>query len=286
MRYFVFLLFSLILLAACSEDNYQGTEDNCLTVEGWIETGEFPTVIVTRAIPLSSSATTSLDDCVAYWAKVSVSDGDTTEILTGIKDTRYYPSFVYRGMSLRGKTGRSYRLTVEDGNDTLTAVTILPPPQSLDSIQVIQCSPTDTLFTLRAYATTPPDTSTHYQFFTQVLPEERRHFASFMGTFDGSSFGKNINGVEVLRGRHDTKLHTFTPYYGPKAIVSVRLARISEEEAHFWTTYESIISLQGNLLFPIWENLPTNVTGGHGWWSGFGSTHYRVNIATGEWEKL
>ena len=95
--YIVMIVLSLSFLSGgCSQDVSTSSQSQ-LVVEGWIDAGGFPVVKLTRTIPLSDDAL-SLDSLSRYmdrWAKVTISDGERTEILAGRYDKKYFPPFIY-----------------------------------------------------------------------------------------------------------------------------------------------------------------------------------------------
>lgn len=108
------LLFCLLLFNGCVETSNLDDFEYKLVVEGWIKEGEAPHVILTQNKPLLSNIdSTSIEDMVVRWAKVSVSDGEETEVLSGRIDKNYFPPFIYRGSRLSGEAGKTYTLKVE-----------------------------------------------------------------------------------------------------------------------------------------------------------------------------
>ena len=67
-----------------------------IVVEGWIEDGGFPVVMVTTSVPVSSEYEKwdSLEDHLVRWAKVTVSDGENEVVLTGKMDRNYFPPYI------------------------------------------------------------------------------------------------------------------------------------------------------------------------------------------------
>ena len=102
------------LLGGCSQDASTSSQSQ-LVVEGWIDAGGFPVVKLTRTIPLSDKelALDSLSRYIDRWAKVTISDGERTEVLAGRYDKKYFPPFIYTTYDMRGEAGREYVLRVE-----------------------------------------------------------------------------------------------------------------------------------------------------------------------------
>ena len=120
-----------LCMAGCVDDGPEMPDGPMpLVVEGWIEEGLAPVVMVTRAVDLTTD-TASFDGFVEKWARVSIYDGDERYVLTGSVNRDYMPPFIYTSSRLRGQTGHTYRLVVETESDTVEAeTTMLPSPSS------------------------------------------------------------------------------------------------------------------------------------------------------------
>ena len=93
------LIFACLLLQmGCTEDSYRIEADaSDIIVEGWIEEGGFPVVILSRSMPVSTDYQNvdSLSDFIVRWAKVTISDGSDSIVLTGKYDKGYFPPYIY-----------------------------------------------------------------------------------------------------------------------------------------------------------------------------------------------
>ena len=49
-----FLLFTIMLISACDDDAGIHNQSSQLVVEGWIQNDQFPVVILTRTVPVST----------------------------------------------------------------------------------------------------------------------------------------------------------------------------------------------------------------------------------------
>ena len=75
-----------------------------LVVEGWIDEGGFPVVILSETVPISDiyADVNTLNDRVIKWAKVSIDDGENEVILTGKNSPSYFPPYIYTTSRMRG----------------------------------------------------------------------------------------------------------------------------------------------------------------------------------------
>lgn len=139
-----------MLIVSCNPDldyTIKGYTQKII-VEGVIESGRYPLVYLSLNVPLSKAvdSTTILDHVIRY-AKVTVSSGDKTEILTSKWDKNYFPPYVYKGTEIMGEEGKTYDLKVEYGGYTLYSSTTIPESFNVESVIAIQTD-VDSLRTL------------------------------------------------------------------------------------------------------------------------------------------
>ena len=265
------LLASLPLFAACDAD-FDVEGGNELVVEGWIDSGGFPVVKLTRTLAVGSDyrPTSELSDCIERWAVVRVSDGERTVTLVGHSDDSYYPPYVYTTSEMRGVPGRTYRLTVEclDGTRAEAEATI-PPPASIDSFSLEPVALADTLCQLYAYVGGGGSDDAYYKLFTCVLGKDFGLMSAYFGIASGAVLPAD-GRMAVSRGRENMEFG-FSPYFTYGDRVMVKLARIDSTAYAFWRGFEDMADLSRNPLFPVTNNLRSNIRGGFGYWFGYGS---------------
>lgn len=128
------LPFLFALLAAACLPPDEADPSPALVVEGWIDSDGYPVVMLTRTVS-PAHAEASLSDLVVRWGRVSLSDGDTTLLLTGAVNSDYFPPFVYRSYALRGQPGRTYTLQADYGDLHVSSQCTMPAPIPIDSIR-------------------------------------------------------------------------------------------------------------------------------------------------------
>ena len=92
MKKLMFVL-AAILFLGCSEEILPEGEPQ-VVVEGWIEAGGPPVVLVSTTVPITSKwqeLQPVLESCVVRWATVSVFDGEEEIFLTGKLNNAYMP---------------------------------------------------------------------------------------------------------------------------------------------------------------------------------------------------
>lgn len=264
------LMLLLAALTGCEKDVLP-PHKSILVVEGWIEDEGFPVVILTESLPVSQDYTSldNISDYLVKWAKVTVSDGEQTEILIGKYEKGYFPPYVYTTSRIKGKAGRSYTLTVEYGDFYATAATTIPEPPTIDNISIKKCADADTLYQIDLTFQSKP--SNYYQIFTRVGGDNRQFIASYLGCYDGKVLSPQST-LPVYQGYKRTgKSSYYTPYFHYNDTLSIKLANLDEAGFRFWDSYTKNLSLQGNLFLASYVNFPTNINGGIGYWCGMGT---------------
>ena len=275
-------LLVLALLAAACTPTWQPEGEEKLVVEGWIDDGGFPVVMVTTSVPTSTEYQ-SIDDQKEHLvrhARVTVSDGETSVSLTGISSKSYFPPYIYTTADMRGVAGKSYSLTVEFAGMTATASTTIPAAVPLDSLWYLPSKDDPGKYNLKARFTDPEGSEDYYRLFTKVAGKDSSYVAAYMGCLHDSDLPSPAE-VPVMRGlsvdNEDSWAWNPASYEkGDK--VRVRFCRMDRASYEFWDSYDRVVSLSVHPVFPATYNPAYNVSGGIGYWCGYGAAAYSITI--------
>jgi hypothetical protein len=278
-KWFLFTIVSFITLCACTEkiDVNLPNSDKKIVIEGSIENGKNPEVIITRTIPLFSSVgTTAIEDFYVLDATVYVSDGTVTDTLHLAIDSASSLGVVYTGNRIIGNIGGTYFLTVISGGKTYTSQTTIPQPVALDSVWWIVQPPKDTLGFANARISEPAGLGNNYRWYAK-RPRDRRYLAPFGATWDdkyvdGVSFEFAYSkGYDPTDAEDTYQNDSARGYYTKFDTIYIRFCSISKEAKDFYTTFESAVGNNGNpFASPV--TILTNINGGAlGVWAGFGA---------------
>ena len=102
------------------------------------------TILLAMTISDNYQQADSLSQYLIRWAKVSVSDGERTVVLTGKFDSRYFPPYVYTTGNMRGEAGKTYTLDVEHRDFHATATTTIPETHRIENLTIKPCADSDT----------------------------------------------------------------------------------------------------------------------------------------------
>jgi len=295
-----------ILVAGCEKEFYppQPPAGDRYVVEGHIEAGEraLPAyVILTRTLPFYGQVgPDQLDGVYVHDAEVTVTDGETTAVLTeiclddldpAIRDVvagilGFNPDSLVIGICLyvdlsgqvTGRENGQYDLRIVVEGDTITSTTTIPPMVPLDSVRFEQPpgDPSDTLAQLRCFIADPPGVRNYYRYFgsTNGGPYETG-FSSVNEDlfFDGKAFDFNIPNPQTTNA--DVDPSEFGLYYLGDTI-SVKWCILDGPHFDFWNTLEFSNANQGP--FASYTRLESNVNGALGVWGGYNVRYYDLIV--------
>lgn len=276
-RYYIInrrLILFLILLGSISISCQQEAEFDIpepkqdLVVDGWIEKGEYAKIFLTK----SSGYFENLDSAqmvalMVRYAKVSLSDGVNTEILTLRRDDNLFPPFYYQSTEIKGEVGKNYQMTVELSGKMYSAKTTIPTPVEIDSLFFVPSRDfPDKGFLYMKFR--DPVGENYYRLYTKKLGKDEDYRPTNFSTFnDGSNDGKEMT-IELSR----------SSYFEKGDSVMVRFASIDKDSYDFWRYADSKIYSSLNPFAISSNETVTNIVGGIGIWSGFAASYRLIVI--------
>ena len=273
------LLYSLIFVLVGCSDVVLPSDRPEIVVEGWIEDGGFPVVILTQSVPVNTSYQSMdvLEDYIIRWAKVSVSDGEREVVLTGKPDDRYFPPYIYTTARLKGEAGKTYTLKVEYSGRTETAETTIPSKVPFEYVKVVK---EDDGYGIIAGFRDDPATKDYYRFFSMLEGVDSTYAPSFLGLMDDSVLADGLTEVSVNLAfvSNFANVEHSPMAYLEDDVVRFRMSRMDEQSFNYWVDFDDVSSLSTNPFFPVNKKIRSNVSSGMGYWAGYGSSYHRVSI--------
>ncbi|MCX2739349.1 DUF4249 domain-containing protein [Pontibacter anaerobius] len=304
-----FILASILcslLLFGCEEDITvdlpQGEEQ--LVVEGHIEQGLPPVVILTRTVPVFADVSPEvLEQSFVHNAQVTViAEGQSytlkevssvalsedvkqaialqfgliPDMLAG---TGSFVFYVYTSEELKGRLGKTYGLRISHEGKVLTSSTSIPQLNPLDSLwSVPHPNPEEDSLRQLYYRYSDPDTIGNYvRYFTK-----RNNEPFYPGLFASVFSDEFVNGATIdypldrgePKGQAEINEDLYG-YFGKGDTVTVRWAAIDMPHYRFWFTLENE---QNNNGSPISSPNITqsNIEGGLGIWGGYAVTYNTI----------
>ncbi len=263
-----------------------------LVVEGGIENGAPPVVVLTKSIGFFSKFDlNALSDAFVHDAVVTVSDGMQTAVLreyaldtgsTGAKFYLYSLDTAGVGTLLLGVPEKTYRLSVQTGGTTYTAVTKIPAFRPLDSFwfapPVVTPDKVPAARQLFIRYTDPDTPGNANRFYTRRNSEP--FYPGVSSVFNDEIINNSTISVSIPAGYNRGKSPSFDSlgYVFVGDTVTLRWSAIDRAAFDFWSTLEfSTGSVGSPFATPI--QVATNISGGAlGIWAGYGSQYRTIVI--------
>lgn len=274
MNKYLLFLFGLLLIS-CSNDNFneQKNVESKIVVEGWIEEGDFANVLLSSSIPVTNVIdSTNVLNHVIRSAKITISDGQNSEVLRVKNDKNRVPPFVYFGSILKGEAGKQYSIKIEYLDRVIEALTSIPKSVPLKSAEYIKKNEADTTGYVFVKFDDPLQEKNYYQIATKIESEEPIFVPSFYGNLDDKNFESSSVSVQINRGVILFPKTKFAPYFADGDLIHVKLRTQTKEALDFWNSWQNEIVNSKNPIYPSNTSLKSNIKGGIGIWAGYGQS--------------
>lgn len=273
----LFIVFFLLL--SCSKTDYikQIPIESKIVVEGWIEEGDTPQVLLSSSIPIATTvdSTTTLNHVIRS-AKVTVSDGTTEEVLRLKSDNNRIPPFVYYGSEIVGEIGKTYILKIEYLNVVLHASTTIPASVPLKEATYVKNNPQDSIGYVFVKFDDPVDMKNYYQIATRLDQKEPLFVPALYGNLNDVNFALPTVSIQVNRGILIFPKSKYKPYFKDGDLIEVKLRTMNKEAFDFWNGWQNDIVNGRNPIYPSNTSLKSNIKGGIGIWAGYGHSELRI----------
>jgi hypothetical protein len=270
----------MAFLLACQPDlNYEvrGYTQKII-VEGIIETGKYPEVYLSLNVPLwkQVDSTTILEHVIRY-AKVTVSDGEKTEILTSKWAKDHFPPYVYKCTEIVGREGYSYDLKVEYSGYTLYSTTTIPSGFQIESANAT-LTDNDTLRALSVKINVDKHKKNSFRIFTKNLKDKRYIQTPMLFNDELELDGLQNFNISPSPLKSDSSF-TEGNYFAIGDTVEIKICAIDSVSTLFFKDITLFSSLVGNSFMSEVKPLHSNISEpGFGIWYGNAVRTVRMTI--------
>lgn len=271
----------LVIFTACNPDldyTIRGYSQKII-VEGTVETGEYPRVYLSLNVPLwkTLDSATILDHVIRY-AKVTVSDGIDTEILTSEWDKTHFPPYVYKATEMLGMEGRTYSLKVEYSGYTVTSTTFLPTGIAIDSVQFQPTSIADTLKSLSVWVNIDKHAQAGLRVFTKKHQDKRYIETPVVFNNELTLSGIQKFNLSPQPEKSDSSYRE-GKYFAVGDTVDIKIYALDPTSTAFFKDMSLFSNSFGNLFLNEVKPLKSNITEpGFGIWYGSAVRYYRCVV--------
>jgi hypothetical protein len=275
-----YILIFLLAIACSGLEDVEVNEERKVVIDGYIEQDQYPIVYLTYSSgfyePVDS---TSLQELVLTTARVEVSDGVNTEVLTLFRNTEIYPPFYYRGTDLKGEAGKTYSLEVISKDGIYSGTTSIPAPTEIDSIWIEPMADNEPFGELWMSFEDDPIQENFYRTFIKVRGEHSKYYPSYHSSIQDRNFNGTLFEFPIYKSPNST-LHIENDILFQKGdTITVRFSAIDINHFEFWRTLEQELYLVGNPFGSSGNEIKSNLSGNKpvlGIWGGYGSVYKTI----------
>ncbi len=277
-----------LVLMSCEKDinfNLDDTEPK-LVVEGTIENGQAPVVILTKSVGYFSKISAELlTQSFVHGAEVYVSNGSLTHKLkehtvpVGSGIMLYYYSIDSGNLATAfvGELNHKYSLRiVAEGREYMATTTIPKITKRIDSLWSKPAPDRDsTKAVVMLRATDPPGFGDYVRYFTKI--NNGRFLPPLNSAFDDLFVDGTTYELQVAPGVDRNLSNTEDDFYNRGDTITFKLSNIDKTTYDFWRTMEFSYASVGN-PFSTPTKVMSNISNGAlGYFGGYAS-QYRTLI--------
>ncbi len=252
-----------------------------LVVEGFIESGSFPYLFLTKnSAYYSTFSLLEINNNFVHGAIVKVFDGtDTVTLQEFIIDTAGVQISVYYSVGMIGQTNKTYSLHIEAEGMVVDAFTTIPPFVPLDSIWVVYNEKQEfpDKVKLMCRLNDPPQLGQYVRYFTKA--NSQGFLPGLNSVFDDAIINGTIFDFPLDKGYNRNDSIDFDSYgfFDKGDTITVKWCNIDKAHFNFWRTLEFSVGGQGSpFASPI--KIKSNIIGGLGIWGGYASTFKTIIV--------
>ena len=282
MRYFVWYFFIVSFFISCTKQEILLPE---IVLEGWIEEDGHPFVMIHNAYTWQeyySSITELIEDKIIFWGNVRITDYKLSDIMTGKLDTAYLPPYYYYSVDIMGESGRTYEVTAEYEGQTVSATTTIPNRVEFDSIRIEQLSSGEDV-RLIGYFVDEYEEDNYYVLFFRKRGN-KQYINCFLGVLSDKSADENgliqvpiynnfsVNSLANIENGQPSR------FFRNSDTIDIKLSAVDRVSYEIWEDFSALSTTSSLAFMPIYNNIRTNINGGKGYWCGYASSVYRLNL--------
>ena len=274
------LLLPLLLatLAACTPQDYDSPE--MMVVEGWIESGAAPVIMVTTSIvpTAEKQSLSSLADHIEKWARVAVSDGTKEVVLTGKVSRNHIPSYIYTTGRMFGEPGKTYTITVDTDKYHCTASTVIPEPAELERLEPVPFGDGKDGWLLKAVWKDDPTQRNVYKLFSKIEKVDSVYAGCRLNYLDDIFLAGETAEAYISPSRNLYRSDEQWDCFFHGQTVSVKFCTVDPDCSGILKDLDESVTQAGVPLLVANRNIPGNVSGALGYFIVFGRTDYSITL--------
>jgi hypothetical protein len=271
----VFIFLIIILAASCNKSDIELSYAKGLTVEAFIDNDKQARVYLTKSFPIDGTIdSVALMRNIESHAKVTVSNGEISEILSLKRDDSRYPMLYYRSNKLVGKAGDIFTLQIDLGGKSYFSNTEVPENSIINNFEFISV-PNQVPDIIRELTisvdNTKPEVKKYFKLLIKNEKIESKYSFASPAIFTNETTTQNEFDVFVKY----PESYDYDFIKGEEFFI--KLQRITKQEYDFWKSIKGDETRLLNMK-SFSEEIPSNIDDAFGYWGGQNTSSYRVVV--------
>ncbi|NJX15652.1 DUF4249 family protein [Tamlana crocina] len=275
-------IFFVFLLMGCTVVEPHTLKPDRLTVEGQIQEGKFAEINLTNGLAFKGVIDSlEVARSIESKAKVVLSDGEVSEVLTLKRDDSRFPFLYYRSNLIKGELGRNYSLTVKIRGKEFLSQTTVPEKANVPGMEFIEWTedgvkdPNSRSIKL-TIANPQEGKNRYFKILIKKEVEENFEYAKpfIVNTENISTETFPVIVSYIKLGDEGKKVNQMTL----GEVIELKIIAITKEQFDFWKSVkgDETSVLEGTSFT---DRVSTNISNGaFGYWSGENTVSFKFKV--------
>ncbi|WP_158838859.1 DUF4249 family protein [Polaribacter sp. L3A8] len=275
------IFFLSFLLSACLSNETAILSSDILTVEGHIVYGEFAKISLTNSLAFNGVIdSVVVAKSIETKAKVVLSDGESSEILTLKKDETRFPFLYYRSNLIKGEIGKTYDLSIQIRGKEFVSKTIVPKKTEILNVDFLDWIEEGVVYQgFKDIKLTFNNTDLEHKYFKILIKNEKekkfelaRPFIFSTENIATETFPLIVSYIKTDdEGENENQIKV-------NDVIEIQIISITKDQFYFWKSIKGDqTSILENASYA--NEVVTNISNGaFGYWSGENISSFKFKI--------
>ncbi|WP_166384469.1 DUF4249 family protein [Polaribacter sp. 11A2H] len=275
------IIFLSFLLCSCLNTETDILSSDKLTVEGQIEEGKFARISLTNSLQFKGIIdSVEVAKSIESKAKVVLSNGEVSEILTLKKDESRFPFLYYRSNLIKGEIGKTYDLSIQIRGKEFVSKTSVPKKAAVLNVEFLDWKEDGIVYPdFKDIKLTINNSNLEQKYFKIFIKNEKEEkfelaipFIFSTENIATETFPLIVSYIKTDKeGENENKIRI-------NDVIEIQLISITKDQFYFWKSVEGDqTSILENASYA--NEVVTNISNGaFGYWSGENISSFKFKV--------
>ena len=275
------IIFLSFLLCSCLNTETDILSSDKLTVEGQIEEGKFARISLTNSLQFKGIIdSVEVAKSIESKAKVVLSNGEVSEILTLKKDESRFPFLYYRSNLIKGEIGKTYDLSIQIRGKEFVSKTSVPKKAAVLNVEFLDWKEDGIVYPdFKDIKLTINNSNLEQKYFKIFIKNEKEEkfelaipFIFSTENIATETFPLIVSYIKTDKeGENENKIRI-------NDVIEIQLISITKDQFYFWKSVEGDqTSILENTSYA--NEVVTNISNGaFGYWSGENISSFKFKV--------